>query len=296
MAGPILRHRQVAGALGRLSEFRLSSETASVAIGYICLGLAAKVLIADTLGSYQSAYVSAPGYLSVFSALYVLFAYSFQIYFDFYGYSLIAIGLGKLFGFEFPMNFNRPYEALNPRDFWRRWHITLSYWIKDYLYLPLGGNRRYTRNILIIFGACGLWHGAGWTFVIWGLFHGVLVIAYHFGNAPWNTLPSVIQRVLTFGLVSLGWTLFIFDFSGVQAFLWSLIGQSNVGIPDPTPEAWLGLFVAALVCFGPNFEKIAENTTSHEITGNVRTAMFAILFVLTLLFVDRSQAFIYFRF
>lgn len=296
VAGPILRYRQVTGALGRLTRFRLSSEAASAAIGYLCLGLAAKVLIADTLGAYQSAYVIAPGSLSIFSALYVLFAYSFQIYFDFYGYSLIAIGLGRLFGFEFPMNFKRPYEALNPRDFWRRWHITLSYWIRDYLYLPLDGNQRYTRNILIVFGICGLWHGAGWTFVIWGLFHGGLVIAYHFGRGPWDTLPYILQRGLTFGLVSLGWILFIFDFSGIQAFLWSLIGQSEVGVPNPSLEAWLGLLVAALICFGVNFEKTAENLTRHTVTANVRTTMFAILFVVTLLFVDRSQTFIYFRF
>ena len=296
VAGPILRHRQVAGALARLTEFRLGPEAVSVAIGYICLGLAAKVLIADTLGSYQGTYVSAPGSLSVFSAVYVLFAYSFQIYFDFYGYSLIAIGLGWLFGFKFPMNFNRPYEALNPRDFWRRWHITLSYWIRDYLYLPLGGNHSYARNILIVFGVCGLWHGAGWTFVIWGLFHGLLVIAYHYGSAYWNALPAILQRALTFALVSLGWILFIFDFSGVQAFLWSLVGQANVSVPNPSLEAWIGLLVAALVCFGVRFEKIAETLTRHTISMNVRTAMFAMLFVATLLFVDRSQTFIYFRF
>jgi len=296
VAGPILRYRQVVGALGRLTEFRLRAEDASAAIGYICLGLAAKVLIADTLGSYQVAYVSEPGSLSLISALYVIFAYSFQIYFDFYGYSLVAIGLGRLFGFDFPMNFRLPYEALNPREFWRRWHITLSYWIRDYLYLPLGGNRRYALNILIVFAVFGLWHGAGWTFVIWGLYHAVLVIAFHYGSGLWNALPAVMQRGLTFGLVSLGWTLFIFDFSGIKAFLWSLIGQSEVGVPNPSLEAWLGLLVAALVCFGVRFEKVAENLTRHTITANVRTVMFAILFVVTLLFVDRSQTFIYFRF
>ena len=296
VAGPILRYRQVVGALDRLTEFRLRAEDASVAIGYICLGLAAKVLIADTLGSYQAAYVSEPGSLSLISALYIIFAYSFQIYFDFYGYSLVAIGLGRLFGFEFPMNFRLPYEALNPREFWRRWHITLSYWIRDYLYLPLGGNRNYARNILIVFAVFGLWHGAGWTFVIWGLYHAALVIAFHHGSGLWNALPAVMQRGLTFGLVSLGWTLFIFDFSGVKAFLWSLIGQSEVGVPDPSLEAWLGLLVAALVCFGVRFENVAENLTRHTVTANVRTVMFAILFVVTLLFVDRSQTFIYFRF
>ena len=296
VAGPILRYHQVAGTLSRLTEFRLSPEDVSRAIGYICLGLAAKVLIADTLGSYQVTYVNQPGSLSSISAFYVVFAYSFQIYFDFYGYSLIAIGLGQLFGFKFPMNFRLPYEAKNPRDFWRRWHISLSYWIRDYLYLPLGGNHQYARNILLVFAVCGLWHGAGWTFVIWGLYHGLLVLTFHFGNNLWNALPAILQRTLTFGLVSFGWTLFIFDFSGINAFFLSLIGRSEVEVPNPDVEAWLGLLLATVVCFGVRFERVAENLTGDTVAVTIRTVMFAVLFAVTILFLDRSQTFIYFRF
>jgi len=296
VAGPIVRYTQVNKALSRLTRFRLSSEQASAAIGYICLGLAVKVLIADTLDAHQAAYVDSPGSISTLSALYVVFAYSFQIYFDFYGYSLVAIGLGRIFGFEFPVNFRRPYEAFNPRDFWRRWHITLSYWIRDYLYMPLGGNEAYVRNILIVFFVCGLWHGAGWTFLVWGTYHGVLVILFHFTQDTWTKLPNLMQQVLTFTLVSFGWTLFIFDFQGIESFLWSLFGQAEISLPDPGLEAWMGLLIAAAVCFGLRFERMAEYISRHAVLANLRSVSFAALFTVTLLFFDRSQTFIYFRF
>ena len=296
VAGPIVRYRQVTEALGRLTRFRPTSEQISVAIGHICLGLAAKVLIADMLDAHQAAYIDTPGSISTLSALYVVFAYSFQIYFDFYGYSLIAIGLGRLFGFDFPINFRRPYEALNPGDFWRRWHMTLSYWIRDYLYLPLGGNQAYARNILIVFVVCGLWHGAGWTFLAWGTYHGVFVILHHLGRDNWAKMPNLLQQALTFALVSFGWTLFIFDFQGIESFLGSLFGLAEISLPDPGFEAWVGLLVAAAVCFGIRFERMAEYMSRHAVLANMRTVAFAALFTATLLFFDRSQTFIYFRF
>ena len=162
--------------------------------------------------------------------------------------------------------------------------------------MPLGGNHQYARNILLVFAVCGLWHGAGWTFVIWGLYHGLLVLTFHFGNNLWNALPAILQRTLTFGLVSLGWTLFIFDFSGINAFFLSLIGRSEVGVPNPDAEAWLGLLLATVVCFGVRFERVAENLTGDTVAVTIRTVMFAVLFAVTILFLDRSQTFIYFRF
>ena len=296
VAGPILRYHHVAESLSRLRVFKLPSERASKAIGYICLGIAAKVLVADTLDNYQAPLIEMPGGLSIIASLYVIFAYSFQIYFDFYGYSLIAIGLGTLFGFDFPKNFNRPYEALNPRDFWRRWHMTLSYWIRDYLYLPLGGNKVYVRNILIVFALCGLWHGAGWTFIVWGLYHALLVILYHFTRSAWDRIPGFAQLGMTFILISLGWVLFLFDFQGVKEFGLSLLGQSPVNVADPSVEMWVGLGIAALVCFGPSFEAMAERVYRGALVSAVRTTGFAGLFVATLLFLDRSHTFIYFRF
>ncbi|MDA1090457.1 MAG: hypothetical protein O3A85_09125, partial [Proteobacteria bacterium] len=182
------------------------------------------------------------------------------------------------------------------QDFWRRWHMTLSYWIRDYLYLPLGGNRANTRNILIIFTVGGLWHGAGWTFIVWGLFHGVLVVLYHFTRPAWDRIPGLIQQAVTFILVSFGWVLFIFDFKGIMDFGLSLFGRNTVTVADPNLELWAGVAVAAVVCFVPKFEAMAENRRQEFWTSMVRSAGFAGLFMTMLFFLDRSHTFIYFRF
>ena len=296
VAGPILRFSQVEDALAKLREFKLSKRRLSMAWGYICLGLAAKVLIADTLGGYLVDYRESPGNLSQLAGLYTNFAYSFQIYFDFYGYSLIAIGLGALFGFDYPDNFKRPYEALNPREFWRRWHITLSFWIRDYLYIPMGGNRAYIRNIIIVMAVCGLWHGAGWTFIVWGLYHAALVAAYHYGHPYWDALPKLFQRAMTFTLVSLGWTLFLFNFTEIKMFISSLMGGTQVLYPNPSPEMWLALAIAATVSFGVRFEAIAQGISADPWRAATKNISLLLLFVLVVLFLDRSETFIYFRF
>jgi len=296
VAGPILRYHEIAEPLHQLRSFRLSAETASRAIAFIALGLAAKVLLADTLHHYIVGWRGDPGGLGPVTALYVLFAYSFQIYFDFYGYSLVAIGLGLFFGFQFPDNFRRPYEALNPRDFWRRWHRTLSYWIRDYLYIPLGGNERYRRNIIVIFALCGLWHGAGWTFIIWGLYHAALVLGYGATSKGWDRLPRLVQTVLTFVLVSAGWTLFMFDFAGIAAFARSLIGLGSASSAGPGLEHWGFLALAASICFIPSFEAMARRAGELERASIIRAAGYAGLAVAVMVFIDRSQDFIYFRF
>ncbi len=296
VAGPILRFAQVSEAISRLTRFKIDRDTMSRALVYITVGLATKVLIADTLDSYQAGYVAAPENLSTLAATFVLLAYSFQIYFDFYGYSLMAIGLGTLFGFSFPMNFNRPYEALNPRDFWRRWHITLSYWIRDYLYFPLGGNEHYGRNILIIFAVAGLWHGAGWPFIVWGLFHAGLVILYHQFSSLWDSLPRLIQTALTFLLISAGWTLFQFDFDNLLAFWGSFFQGSDTPLSNPTAEMWFMVIFSAAICFRTYFERMAEGIflgRSHPVALTVNCS---ILFVASLVFLTRSSTFIYFRF
>jgi alginate O-acetyltransferase complex protein AlgI len=296
IAGPILRYRDVAASLAALPVFRLARQDASAGIAYITLGLASKVLVADSLHHAIAPLVAKPGALGSVASLYVLFAYSFQIYFDFYGYSLVAIGLARLFGFRFPANFDRPYESPNPKVFWRRWNITLSYWIRDYLYRPLGGNERYARNILIVFALCGLWHGAGWTFVIWGLYHAALVILYKATARWWDRPPLLVQRTLTFVLATLGWMLFLFDFHGIQAFAPSLIGLGTGTVPSPDMAQWLLLLAAGAVCFGLRFEAMAERLDVAGLASYARTAAFSALFVAMLLFIDRSQTFIYFRF
>jgi len=296
VAGPILRYRDIAVSLRHLEHFRLDGQHAARAIGYICLGLAAKVLIADTLSHYLTDYGNDPGHLSRLAVLYTIFGYSFQIYFDFYGYSLIAIGLGTLFGFDFPHNFKRPYSALNPQEFWRRWHITLSFWIRDYLYIPLGGNESYLRNIFIVMAACGLWHGAGWNFVVWGLYHACLVAAYHYGHATWDRLPPVLQRTQTFTLVSVGWMLFLFDFEGGAKIFASFAGSVDVLQQDPSIEMWAALAISAVVTFAVRLEPLAENGSTVAWKAAVTNVGFSLIFVAVLLFLDRSETFIYFRF
>lgn len=296
VAGPILRYRDVARGLIRLPYWRLRLEALAAPITYICCGLAFKVLLADRLAAAIGLLLKQLELVSRTDSAFVILAYSYQIYFDFYGYSLIAIGLGLLFGLSFPANFNRPYTAPNPREFWRRWHITLSYWIRDYVYFPLGGNKRYVRNILITFALFGLWHGAGWNYVIWGLYHAGLVIAYHLTKSHWDRMPHVLQALSTFTLMSLGWLLFLFDFKGLQAFIVQFISPAaatggSAGLMD-----WMMLLTAAAVAQYVRVEDIAERaclTTRGSVLwgGGMAAVLFAVA-----LFLDTSGVFIYFRF
>jgi len=257
-------------------------------------GLTYKVLIADSLGNLIDPMTARLAELSALDAYFVLFSYSFQIYFDFYGYSLIAIGLGVWFGIRLPANFRRPYEAASPKDFWRRWHVSLSYWIRDYLYLPLGGNEKYARNIVIIFLACGLWHGAGWNFVAWGAFHAALVLLAHRFEKQWGSLPLLMQRALTFLLVSFGWILFLFDFADAGLFLTRLVDFAGPG-SELNWLGWLVLAIAAFVCFRFHVEDWADKAHVIARLKLVGVCYGALLFICIIMF-DRSDSFIYFRF
>jgi len=295
VAGPIVRPSEVKDQFEGLGAYRLDFDTFSRGIGYVVIGLAMKVLIADTLGRYLEPMIDSPGDLTSLASLYVVLAYSFQIYFDFYGYSLVAIGLAMWFGIHLPDNFRRPYSSCNPKDFWRRWHVTLSYWIRDYLYLPLGGNRDYIRNIIITFAICGLWHGAAWTFVVWGLYHAILVGGYSLFGTGWDRLPRIVQIMMTFILVSLGWVLFIFDFTGTQQFFAALAGQGGnlqlIGL-----EQIVVLGVAAMVCFVLRAESFVAWSTASFRNAFAAGSMLGLVFFGSLLFVGISTSFIYFRF
>lgn len=296
VAGPILRYQQVEKPIAALARYRPSKNDITVAIGYVVFGLFVKVLLADGISLVMAPAVAQPAALGVPAALYVVLGYSFQIYFDFYGYSLVAIGLGRMFGFQFPDNFLRPYSSDNPRDFWRRWHVSLSNWIRDYLYLPLGGNHHYIRNIAIVFAVCGLWHGAGWNFIVWGLYHGALVAGYSAVAKWWDLMPTLIQRTLNFTLVSLGWLLFLFDFQGAADLFTSLVGLGSGNVAAPGLAGWLLLGFASIVCFAFNIERsIAKERLRYIQTGSYSIGLAMLLFA-TVMFFDRSQTFIYFRF
>lgn len=290
IAGPIVRFNQVRAALEALGKYRSNATDFSVGLRYVVIGLLWKVILADGIAQHTTPLAAMPDTIGLSGFLYLVPAYSMQLYFDFYGYSLIAIGLGYFFGFKLPVNFARPYSALNPKDFWRRWHISLSYWIRDYIYLPLGGNRRYAINILLVFGLCGLWHGAGYSFLIWGILHGILVALYGGTARFWDRLPVLVQGCLTLVLISLGWQLFLFDLSSLTLVVSSFSSpgaQISVNMLVP-------VLVAIICCFFIRPENWAEADPKRfpALTG----AAYALLFALTLLFIDRSGTFIYFRF
>ena len=227
IAGPIVRFTEVEKELRNRTV-----ENSDWIYGFyrFTLGLAKKVLIANSLAMIfpiDIAVISGgfEGWSAPHAVIAIL-AYTFQIYFDFSGYSDMAIGLGKMLGFNFPENFMQPYRATSITDFWRRWHITLSSWMRDYLYIPLGGNRvksnaRLYSNLVVVFAISGLWHGASWNFLIWGLYHGTfLILDRIFLRKFLNKLPKWISRLVTFSFVVVGWVFFaIEDFSMAFDFL-----------------------------------------------------------------------------
>ena len=211
IAGPIVRYVDIeAQLLNRVMSMRKFGQ----GVMYFIVGFAKKVVLADSIGALYEQITALPiGSFSVLTAWVGCLAFAFQIYFDFSGYSDMAIGLGKMFGFEIRKNFQYPYIAKNIGEFWRRWHISLGTWFREYVYIPLGGNKcpasRHLLNLLIVWALTGLWHGAQWNFLVWGLYYGVILILerYVWGRAL-GRLPAFVQHIYTFVLVLIGWVFF----------------------------------------------------------------------------------------
>ncbi|RSZ55964.1 MBOAT family protein [Massilia atriviolacea] len=214
IAGPIVRYSQIAHEVERRT---IGNARLWLGFRLFVLGLAQKVLIANTVAlGADRIFAIDPAQLDAAGAWLGIACYTIQILFDFGGYSLMAIGIGHMLGFSYPPNFNRPYSAASITDFWRRWHISLSSWFRDYLYIPLGGNRagpaRTYFNLALVFFLCGLWHGAAWTFVIWGLWHGALLVLERLGGAALLArLPGIAGQAWTMLCVMIGWVFFRAD-------------------------------------------------------------------------------------
>ena len=211
IAGPIIRYKIIAH---QFSDRRVTLEVFAEGVRRFIIGLGKKLILADTV-----AYTADQIFLHAHTELLTpgvawlgILCYTLQIYFDFSGYSDMAIGMGRMFGFVFPENFNYPYVASSITDFWRRWHMTLSSWFRDYLYIPLGGNRRSPIrvyfNLLTVFFLCGLWHGATWSFVVWGLFHGAFLILERVGLGKWLERVGPLRHVYVLLVVMVGWVFF----------------------------------------------------------------------------------------
>ncbi|GAB4339057.1 MAG: MBOAT family protein [Candidatus Abyssubacteria bacterium] len=258
VAGPIVRPGTL---LPQLKSRRVYNDDEAVrGIFLIVQGLVKKIAFADFLGGYVDKMFAAPDEFTGLASLVGIYAYAFQIYFDFSGYTDIAIGCGKLFGFTIPINFNLPYISKSPREFWRRWHISLSTWLRDYLYIPLGGNRkgegRTHVNMMITMVLGGLWHGANWTFVLWGAYHGVLVSAQRFLEERFpfvrkiissdSPLSFALSACVTFHLVCLGWILFRAHSVSEAATVLGNVFVGNLALPSTGIPILIMLGVAAL--------------------------------------------------
>ncbi|WP_263250588.1 MBOAT family O-acyltransferase [Saccharopolyspora rosea] len=242
VAGPIVRYREIADQLPQQRTHRLDD----IAAGFprFAWGLTKKVVVADTLAPMVDACFAAPQ--TTFATAWLgAIGYAMQLYFDFSGYSDMAIGLGRMLGFRLPENFARPYSAVTVTEFWRRWHMSLSRWFRDYVYIPLGGNRRGVartyRNLAVVFVLTGFWHGAAWTYLVWGLYHGALLVverAFGLDVAPVRAGARVARRALTLLLVVFGWVLFRApDLASGFGMLGHMLVPDLAGLPDVVEAA-----------------------------------------------------------
>ncbi|HSV52251.1 MAG TPA: MBOAT family protein [Burkholderiaceae bacterium] len=244
IAGPVLHHREMMPQFAESRIYRASALSIAVGISIFAVGLAKKVLIADNIAPLANHAFEPNASPQLLDAWLGVLAYTFQLYFDFSGYSDMAIGLSRMFGIRLPLNFNSPYKAESISEFWRRWHMSLSRFLRDYLYVPLGGNRsgpvgRY-RNLMITMLLGGLWHGAGWTFVVWGALHGVYLVINHSWQAlvrrlNWRTGNAYrwSARCLTFAAVAFAWVFFrAVDFTTAISVIKGLGGAHGVLLPE----------------------------------------------------------------
>ena len=305
IAGPIVRYSTIEEEILHRRE---SWEDVASGLKRFILGLSKKVILANNAAAIaEIVYNGNPEIYGTAMYWLAAFAYTMQIYFDFSGYSDMAIGLGQMFGLHFLENFNYPYISRSATEFWRRWHISLSSWFRDYIYIPLGGSRvskaKWVRNILVVWGLTGFWHGAEWNFIFWGLYYAaLLVLEKFFLGRLLEKLPVVVQWLYAFLVVNLGWVLFnLVDFATLtQAlhtmFVWQSTDLTQVLAADS--DILFGLLYLPL-CFlfsFPIFQKIPKKETPLWVLAE--DVLYGLLFLLCILFIVSSvyNPFIYFRF
>ena len=301
IAGPIVRYKTIDA---QLDNRKHSIENVSIGIRRFVIGLGKKVLIANVLGELVNVFLASNEKSVLFYWLYAL-ANMMQIYFDFSGYSDMAIGLGKMFGFEFPENFNYPYISSSITEFWRRWHISLGTWFRDYIYIPLGGNRvskiKHLRNILVVWLLTGLWHGAAWNFIIWGLYFGILLILEkEFILKKVDKIPKIIRILATFFIVMISFIIFS-DESKIQIFenIKGLFGIGGISLTSLESIYYLQSYAVVLIISLIGATPLMKNVFKDKKVSNILEPIF-ILFVLILstsYIIDGSfNPFLYFRF
>jgi len=298
IAGPIVHHREMLPQFRSLRTFVVNHRNIATGFALFTLGLAKKVLIADHFSDWVREPFLHVAALSIAGAWAAMLAFGFQLYFDFSGYSDMAIGLGLLFNVRYPQNFNSPYKAESLIDFWRRWHMTLSRFLRDYVYIPFGGNRlgkgrRYV-NLLVTMLLGGFWHGAAWTFVVWGAWHGFFLAVNHAWEERGWKLPRVVSRVLTLLVVFLGWAFFrSHSFQDAVTLIGTSFGAVHHGGDGPksTELAWLAM-AFPVVLFAPNSFEIVSRLRPKPIWAWA----IVVLFLWTIYHFDQTTEFLYYQF
>jgi alginate O-acetyltransferase complex protein AlgI len=313
IAGPIVRYQTISEQINNRKE---NIDQFADGVKRFIIGLGKKVLLANNIGMLWSQIQNINiGDLTILTSWLGIIAFAFQIYFDFSGYSDMAIGLGKMLGFDFLENFNYPYISQSISEFWRRWHISLGTWFKDYVYFPLGGNRvskiKAYRNLFVVWFLTGLWHGASWNFVIWGLYFGIIIAIEKAGLL--RVLEDVwkpIRHIYVIFLLLVGWVLFVFDdFSMGINYLKSMFGVNNINLFDSQFIYYIYthmiLFIVLIICSTPLVKNTNSallkklNNNGKALYENVALPLiyFIILFISTAYLVDASyNPFLYFRF
>lgn len=298
IAGPIVRYEDIEE---QLNSRLIKGSDFIKGIPYFVKGLFKKIVLANCIGAIHTEILAmGVGNISAFTAWIGALAYTLQIFNDFSGYSDMAIGLGKMFGFEFPKNFDSPYRSGSVTEFWRRWHISLGTWFREYVYIPLGGNRkgvfRHIINLLIVWALTGLWHGAAWNFVLWGVYYGVLLIfeKYVYSKVQ-KKLPAIVNILVTFIIVIIGWVFFFSNSFGESInYLGAMFGANGIGFDNTGLFLLLNNLVMMIIAWIPsvtNFEGI-------KLPKVLKWIICVFVFVLTITFLvsESYNPFLYFRF
>ena len=302
VAGPIVTYSQIET---QLTSRKITLAGCGAGLERLILGLSKKVILANNLGAMHTQ-IQAMTDRSVLLAWLGAVAYTLQIYFDFSGYSDMAIGMGKILGFQFPENFDFPYLADSITSFWRKWHMTLSGWFRDYLYIPLGGNRRgaarHILNLMIVWFLTGLWHGAGWNFVLWGVYYGILLVLEKYILDPLlSKAPGVIRHIYTLFLVNLGWVLFSnTQFGQMTAYLGDMFGAGTGGFADSAFLYYLKsnliLLILSIIACSPVLRKLLNRISRRSSIAAAVICIVLFLVCTAFLVYGSYNPFLYFRF
>ncbi|MBN2825238.1 MAG: MBOAT family protein, partial [Campylobacterales bacterium] len=301
IAGPIVHHKemmpQFASSWNKVKNYK------NIALGLFIfsIGLFKKVVIADTFAVWATQGFDTATTLTFFEAWATSLSYTFQLYFDFSGYTDMAIGAALLFNIKLPINFNSPYKATNIQDFWRRWHITLSRFLRDYIYIPLGGNRkgnfRTYNNLMATFILGGLWHGAGWTFVFWGFLHGLALVIHRVWQSIGFKLNAIVAWFITFNFVNIAWVFFrAKEWEDAVKVLRGMVGVDGIDISNILSNQliniiWIGIAFFVIL--------LLKNSMEHKEQWlcNKKTAIFSsFLLITSLLLLNNVSEFLYFNF